>query len=182
MEECQLIDFDEGKKMLSTHHHLYLRRFYEEDLDNIKKTLNSTFTKRNWSQFKRAIHGLKGKSVFLGATKCREYSEALLKSLSEPNFTVQKISFSYTELQLHLQKLSKYLKDYFEISKLRHTDQANLDEKIGQKRILHRIVIKAVPSVWRINVEENLSEFHLNDDEENRKYDEVFNEWKCRIC
>lgn len=177
MEEHNFIDFDEGKKLLLSHHHVNLKRFYEEDLNNIQKSLNSTFTKRNWSQFKRILHGLKGKSIFLGAIKCREYSEVLLKLCSEPNLTEQKISSSFIQLQLHLIELSKYLKDYFSSSKVRK-DKV---EKSGQKRILHKFEVKTVPSVWRIKVEENLNEVYENDDEENRKYDEIYNQWKCSI-
>lgn len=180
MERSQYINFEEGQKMLSQYHQVFLQRFYEKDLKTIRKSLNSAFSSQNWPEFRRILQGLKGSSSFIGAIKCKLHTEALLKSLSEDEFSQHKVLILLKELQTHLKKLSEYLKSYLSNSDQSETNIANPVEvdKSSDNEKFQKIVIKTCPSVWRVKKDESSPEDY---EDEYRKYDELCNKWDCVI-
>lgn len=166
--------------MLSQYHRVFLQRFYESDLKTIQKSLNSAYSSENWPEFRRILKGLKCSSNFIGAIKCKLHTEALLKSLSDAEISQHKVLILLKELQTHLRKLSKYLKNYLSNSDQIETDFTSTAEDLKSldNEVVKKIVVKSVPSVWRVRNDDSFPEDYK---EEHEDYQELCNKWNCVI-
>ena len=180
MEENQYINFEEGRKFLANDHLVFLKRFYEVDLDVSINNVQASFSKKDWIELKRSAHSLKGTSSYIGALTCRKLSENLQLACSESAISEEKIN-AYTKALLdHLAKLKKYLRDYFNSS-----DNASSQVKVIELPTAFEefkesspslVVKKLIPPVSRITLIENNQSY---EEEEVDAYDELNKQWRC---
>ena len=91
MEGRNFINFEEGQKSLSNYHKIFLKRFYEVELEQIKCSLEFALMNQNFIELKRILQGLKGTSGFIGAMSCKKHAEALLSLYTEGEVTEDKL-------------------------------------------------------------------------------------------
>lgn len=179
------INFEEGRKFLANDHTLFLKRFYDVDLEQSTKSIKISHLKKDWIELKRSAHSLKGTSSYIGATKCKSISELLQNSCAENPINEVKVNDLVSELVNHLDSLMIFLRNYF------NTNQSPLCE-VGMKKSVVDVaaseeskeeittvtVKKLVPPVSRVTLIENS---HTYDEEEVDAYEEINKQWRCDI-
>lgn len=185
MEENSYINFEEGRKFLANDHTLFLKRFYDVDLEQSAKSIKIFHLKKDWIELKRSAHSLKGTSSYIGATKCRSISELLQNACTENPINEEKVNSLVTELVNHLDSLMIFLRNYF------NTNQSPSSEKAMKKSVADVgsyeeskdeqttvTIKKLVPPVSRVTLIENS---HNYDEEEIDAYEEINKQWRCNI-
>jgi chemotaxis protein histidine kinase CheA len=180
METSIFINFEEGQKSLSNYHNIFLKRFYEVELDQFKGSLQGAFSKQNWQELNRILQSLKGTSGFIGALKCKMYVEALLSSLSEGEVSEEKMLSVFNQLIEHLAKLSDFLREFFYVETNNEMAKEENNEILSDvdkdfKRV--KIVKKIVPPISRIIENETFSNY----DDDEVSTEEICQRWNCFI-
>ena len=180
MEDKIFINFEEGQKSLSNYHKIFLKRFYEVELEQIKSSLQSAFFNRNYLELKRILQGLKGTSGFIGAINCKRHAEALLSIFTQGEVTEDKILSLFNQLIEHLANLSKFLRDYFYIKAKNESEKeesSEISSDINREVRTIKIVKTMVPPISRIIENEYLPNYE--DDEISSE--EICKQWSCLI-
>lgn len=183
MEDNPYINFDEGRKFLANDHTLFLKRFYDVELEQSTKSIKLTHLKKDWIELKRFAHSLKGTSSYIGAVTCRTISEKLQNACVENPISEEKINNLVTELTDHLDSLLIFLRNYFNCNQSPSSEKSksiskgetlsneeNKDEPTTVK------IKKIVPPVSRVTLIENS---HTYDEEETDAYEEINKDWRC---
>ena len=185
MEDCEFISFEEGRKFLANDHLLFLKRFYEVDLEASIKSLKIAYEKKDWIELKRSAHSLKGTSSYIGALKCKIYSEDLQLACAENPINEEKINNCTSLLLDHLDSLAKFLREYFnpiegQSSKIKNNESKiegqNIEE--SKEEYPNFIIKKIIPPVSRMTTFENT---HIFDEEEIDAYEEMNKQWRCQV-
>ena len=113
MDNNLFINFEAGRKFLANDHLLFLKRFFETDLESSSDSLTSSHTKQNWIELKRSAHILKSTSAYIGALTCSKLAEALQLACAETPLNEKRVSSLVKDLLDHLRSLYQYLSSYF---------------------------------------------------------------------
>jgi HPt (histidine-containing phosphotransfer) domain-containing protein len=185
MEENTYINFEEGRKFLANDHSLFLKRFYDVDLEQSVKGIKISHLKKDWVELKRTSHSLKGTSSYIGATRCRAISELLQNACAENPINEEKVNNLVSELVDHLDSLMIFLRNYFNTNqspssdknmKKSVTDVGSYEESKDEQTTV--TIKKLVPPVSRVTLIENS---HTYDEEEVDAYEEINKQWRCTL-
>lgn len=185
MEENSYINFEEGRKFLANDHILFLKRFYDIELEQSQKSIKLSHQKKDWIELKRFAHSLKGTSSYIGAIRCKAISEQLQNACVESPISEEKINNLVTELTDHLDSLLVFLRNYF------NCNQSPLSEKSKSGSKIETVsneenkdepttvkIKKIVPPVSRVTLIDNS---HTYDEEEVDAYDQINKDWRCVV-
>src|SRR5574343_1795492 len=178
MEGKIFINFEEGEKSLSDYHRIFLKRFYEVELDQIKTSLKSAFFNQNYLELKRILQGLKGTSGFIGAINCQRHVEALLNIYSQGEVTEGKLDSLFNQLLEHLSNLSEFLRDYFYIKTTYESEKEEISDistDCSKELATVKIVKTLVPPISRIIENDCLPNY----DDDEISSEEICKQWNC---
>jgi chemotaxis protein histidine kinase CheA len=180
MEGKNFINFEEGQNSLSDYHKIFLKRFYEVELDQIKSSLQLAFKNQNYLDLKRILQGLKGTSGFIGAMNCKRHTEALLALYSDGEVTQDKLQSLFNQLIDHLLNLSDFLRDHFSIKTTNESEKeenSDISTECSKEVISVKIVKTLVPPISRITK----NECSPNYDDDEISSEEICKRWNCLI-